>query len=62
LVDLYFEQANVFSAIVGIFGVTKSREEAERRGRLRYENVTLKRGKPIMTEVEHFKSAPPNKL
>jgi hypothetical protein len=44
------------------FGVQNPAGKLKDAAAYAYRNVTLKGGKPIMTEAEHFKSAPPNKL
>lgn len=44
------------------FGVQNPAEKLKNAAAYVYKNVTLKGGKPIMTDPEHFKSAPPNKL
>jgi hypothetical protein len=44
------------------FGVRNPAKKLKDAGAYVYENVSLKGGKPIMTEAEHFKSAPPNKI
>jgi hypothetical protein len=44
------------------FGVQNPAKKLKDAAAYVNKNVTLKGGKPIMTEAEHFKSAPPNKL
>lgn len=44
------------------FGVQNPAKKLKDATAYAYKNVTLKGGKPIMTEAEHFRSAPPNKL
>ena len=44
------------------FGVQNPAEKLKDAAAYANRNVILKGGKPIMTEAEHFKSAPPNKL
>jgi len=76
LVDLYYEQANVFSAIVGImgvkalhavspyntFGVSNPATKLKDAAAYVNEAIALKGGKPVLTETIDFKPAPPNKI